>query len=689
MKNFSSRWMVLLVALGAATAIGGGCGGAKNGEGFGDGPGTGGDGGGTTDGDNFGTPPTFGDAAAGALIVTPAGIVLDATFGAPATTQQFTATAPGGGGPVQANWSVDNVQVGTIDQNGLFSTGTLGGQAVVSAQSGNLKGQTTISVHYHIVENPGAVPPGTQGTLAGGGTGDATFAWLYPYDQTVFPRGLLPPTLQFAGQAPTATYVHVTGKNIEYKGFFGASSPGRAAIPPATWATITKSVGVSDPLKVEVTKMTGAAVAGPITETWTIASGSLKGTVYYNTYSSPLNNGRGAVMRIKPGATADILSGGCTVCHAVSAQGNVLVSQGGPSADDSNAYQTGTMIDLGTGTKTPRGDPLYGFGGVYPDGSLMLTCGTLAGSWPPNVPGMSGDRTSQLLDLKTGSPVTAPGMTGIHAIMPSFSADGKMIAFNHYDQGQGHSLSAMAFDVGTKTFSALTSVVSDPAAFLGWPAFLPDTKSFVYHSVDSQDFATWSNSHGDLYFVDLATKTKVAMDAANGVRAGQPYIPYGSADLHLNYEPTVLPLGVGGYYWVVFTSRRRLGNLIVGADPWGDANRKKLWVVAVDMNPTPGKDPSHAPFYLEGQEFEAGNMRGFWALDPCKQNGTSCESGDECCNGFCRQVPGDGGGTTLACVSPPSGCANIFEKCTTAADCCDAALGVQCIAGHCASPATK
>jgi hypothetical protein len=264
-----------------------------------------------------------------------------------------------------------------------------------------------------------------------------------------------------------------------------------------------------------------------------------------------------------------------------------------------------------------------------------------------------------------------------------------MVAFNHYDQGQGHSLSTMAFDVGTKTFSALTSIVSDPNAYLGWPAFMPDTKSFVYGSVNHQDYATWQQSQGDLYYVDLATKTKVALDIANGVRGGQPYIPYGAADLHLNYEPTVLPLAVGGYYWAVFTSRRRLGNVITGGDAWADADRKKLWVVAIDMNPTPGKDPSHVPFYLEGQELGAGNMRGFWALDPCKGNGTSCESGDECCNGFCRQVPGDGGATVLACVPPPTGCANIFEKCTTSADCCDAALGVQCIAGHCASPATK
>src|SRR5262249_49490071 len=153
------------------------------------------------------------------------------------------------------------------------------------------------------------------------------------------------------------TYVHITAKTIEYEGFFGASNPGRVALSPAMWKSITQSVGASDPVKVQVTKTTGGAVAGPITETWTIAQGNLKGTVYYNTYSSPLNSNSGAVMRIKPGANADILDGltntvggtselkgACTVCHAVSANGNRLTTLGGPGGG--NEYSSGLEIDL-------------------------------------------------------------------------------------------------------------------------------------------------------------------------------------------------------------------------------------------------------------------------------------------------------------------------------------------------------
>ena len=44
--------------------------------------------------------------------------------------------------------------------------------------------------------------------------------------------------------------------------------------------------------------------------------------------------------------------------------------------------------------------------------------------------------------------------------------------------------------------------------------------------------------------------------------------------------------------------------------------------------------------------------RGFWVLDPCKGDGQSCTSGDQCCNGFCRAAS-DG-----SSVKRPDGCAS-------------------------------
>jgi hypothetical protein len=299
------------------------------------------------------------------------------------------------------------------------------------------------------------------------------------------------------------------------------------------------------------------------------------------------------------------------------------------------------------------------------------------------IPGPPSAAVSRLYDTESGTVLPAPGWDGVvqTALMPAFSPDGKKIAFNNFSSSdQGHTLSVMDFDRESVSFSNLTDVVHDTSTYLGWPAFLPDGNSILYHTDSSTDFATWNGAKANLSWVDIPSSTVTTLDLLNGVRDGDTYLPYGTADANQNYEPTVLPIAVGGYYWVVFTSRRYYGNTIT---PANKIPTKKLWIAAVDLQTTPGKDPSHPAFYLQGQELAAGNMRGFWALDPCKQNSETCESGDECCNGFCRQTSGDNGNPVYTCV-PPEGCANEYEKCTTAADCCDQAQGVTCINGHCA-----
>ena len=107
---------------------------------------------------------------------------------------------------------------------------------------------------------------------------------------------------------------------------------------------------------------------------------------------------------------------------------------------------------------------------------------------------------------------------------------------------------------------------------------------------------------------------------------------------------------------------------------------KQLWVAAIDASPQGGQDPSHPVFWLPGQELGTENMRGQWALAPCKQIGEECEAGYECCDGFRRA---DDGGHPV-CQDQPGPCSQSGEACNTAADCCDPAA--ECIGGFCSSP---
>jgi hypothetical protein len=145
---------------------------------------------------------------------------------------------------------------------------------------------------------------------------------------------------------------------------------------------------------------------------------------------------------------------------------------------------------------------------------------------------------------------------------------------------------------------------------------------------------------------------------------GDGYVPKGARDENKNYEPTIAPVASGGYYWVMFTSRRTYGNKLTG----DQGQTKRLWVSALSINPKPGEDFSHPAFYISGQELTSGNSRGFWALDPCKQDGAGCETGDECCNKFCNPT---GNPPTFVCGPPDGSCSEEYEFCDTLADCCN------------------
>ena len=597
--------------------------------------------------------------------------------------QAFQAFATGSTAPVLSTWSADNALIGTIDQTGLFTpAGIIGGVTNVNASVGKASASTTVTVNLAMTENPGNVDATTQGKLKAGGTADSAFRWLYPYDQTVFPRGIDGPVMQFDGAVPDAAYVHITSKYLDYHGFFGSSNPARVTLSAMTWKAVALSAGANDPVKVEVTKISGGQVTGPIKETWAVAQGSLKGTVYYNTYNSPQVNGTGAIMRIKPGSPADVYIGNCTVCHSVSAKGSTITS--GILWGNGDPLQSGTF-PIGQNANPPpqysENLGRYSFGALTPDGAMVLTHGTPPGN---TIRGLTQVTTSELHDTKTGAKIAAPGFDGVvtHAMTPTFSPDGKKVAFNHWDSGNGNSLAVM--DVAGTTFSNLVDIAQDNNKILGWPFFTPDAAHVLYHS------GSWGteNAAGDVNLVDLATKTVTPLAMMNGFNGSTNYLPFGAPEAHKNYEPTILPVAVGGYYWAVFTSRRVYGNIVgPGVDPFvQNSPRKKLWVSAIDINMMPGKDPSHPAFYLPGQELPAGNMRGFWALDPCKQNGNTCETGDECCGGFCRTQTDADGGTSLVCVPPPMGCAQEFEKCTAAGDCCGSKQGYLCLNGHCAQP---
>jgi hypothetical protein len=633
---------------------------------------------------------------------------------------QLSARYEDGSRPNRVLWSVDNTGIGSVSDSGeLRANGFVGGDVTVTATVGAQTASITIHVTIAVSSDPDELDPSIKDELAAGGMGgphgigaDADFRFLYPYDKTVFPRGLAAPLLQFGGVAAEATYVRITTTNFSYEAFAATSDLTRVVLPEPVWRGITLSAGASDWVDVSVSKLSAGEVTGPVSERWLIAPGSLKGFVYYNTYKSKLAGDTGAVMRIKPGETAQKFQDGCTVCHGVSAQGNVMVA---------GVQWNGTTVKVGRSFNLPsiggitlRNEQsdgrVYAFGGLTPDGTFMLTNGVPASG--AKMRGVAGLTPTRLIDTATGLTVDGSTFPVSVAMTPNFSPDGSRVAFNNHDaNAAGRVLSTMKYD-GTQSppeFSELDDLVVDKTQVVAWPSFLPDGSAVLFHAGDSFDTAKFGGGalYADVRLVDVACKSVSQLEALNGYDAeGELYLPGGAAqEEHLNYEPSVLPVPVGGYYWVLFTSRRTYGNLLApgGSEPRGDdiwgipqgeevespSPRKKIWVAAIDLDHQGALDPSHPAFYLPGQELESGNMRAFAALEPCKKKGKGCESAAECCDGFCRETSRDeAGGPVLECTPPPeNACANIDEACKKASDCCNAQS--LCINNRCAAPAPR
>ncbi len=617
--------------------------------------------------------------------------------------------------PQNIIWSVSNTSLGSIGDDGVFeANGYAAGLVVVSAQVGTVSASATLQITVDIRKNPDDLSESDRAALAQHGVGgakgmgpDAAFRFLYPYDNTVFPRGLSAPTLQFASAGATATYVEISTDGFSYAAFASASAPTRIVIPEAVWRGVTSSAGGASAVKVRVSELSAGVVTGPIEQQWSIAQGSLKGAIYYNTYRSALAS-TGGVMRIRPGQDAEVLQKGCTVCHSVSSKGNVLVT--GVNWDknpiDSEAFDLAADGSIKV-RRIVNDGRVFAFGALTPDGTRLVANGI-----PPTDPvprGLVGPYASQLFDTKSGNAIAAPSFSSqvTYALTPNFSPDGAHLAFNNRDLSAGHTMSVMDYDSSTSppTFSNLRTALENPDKVIAWPSFLPDSAAIVFHEGDSFDTAKYQGGalYADLRLVSLDGTNAKSLAQLNGYDAsGSSYLPYGDAEEgHLDYEPSVLPVPVGGYYWVLFTSRRAYGNTIApggsvarGDDKWGipqgnddetPSPRKKIWLAPIDLDYEGKLDPSHPAIYLPGQELESGNMRAFAALEPCRSNGGSCESAAECCTGFCRQTARSDDGPVLQCVPPPANaCSQEDETCAVAADCCNS--HELCINKRCASP---
>lgn len=579
---------------------------------------------------------------------------------------QYVATGTTDSGeevPLSGVWSFDRPDLATMKDGTLTATGLAGGTGTVTFTTEQGEATTSASIKLTIVHDPEGVASELEEKFDDATLPDPALDLLYPYDGTVFPRGLTGPTMMWDGGLEGDIYrIRVHASTFDFTGYATVPPPSRYVLPTVpsdVWLQLTDSV--TGPVSVEVQRYDGVHAYLPETRSWTLSTANLRGSIYY----WEVNNGD--VVRITPGDAApetflDKEPGECVACHSVSRDGSTIV------ASREGGYSPWSLYDATSGESLFATDQASGFQAISPDGDFVVWR-----QWtdPSQTP------TSMVLSVADGTAPLAylepPGGTPVH---PSWSPDGLTVAFGVRTNGTGLDFTQSTLwladvDVTTPGFSNLRQVVgNDPTRpAIAYPTFSPDSQWIAFQRATQ---ARTRGAAGELWLANTDGSAVMLLDAANGVGS------VAEPQQHMSYEPTFSPVSSGGYFWLVFVSERTYGNQLV--DQAVETRRKQLWVTAIDSTPQPGEDPSHPAFWLPGQELDNHNMRGNWALSPCKGLGAPCEAGYECCEGFCIW---DEEAQQNVCGEPQS-CGQIGDACETDADCCDET--VVCVGGFCSEP---
>ncbi|MBK6517968.1 MAG: hypothetical protein IPM79_23425 [Polyangiaceae bacterium] len=578
-------------------------------------------------------------------------------------TQALTATLGGIDVTDEVTWTFEKPFIGDVVGSTFTPTGVNGGVGTITATIGSSSGTATASVVIIKTVDVGGVTPEQKDQLDNPtGGADPSMQVLYPYDQTVFPLDVLAPEIQWNGGGAADAYkLTVDEANYQYTAYFTAAPPSRFLVAEADWAAIGTSGGgaQSDPVTVSLTRWSGGQAYSPVTRTWRIAQGRLKGAVYYWELPGVCNTGNynGRILKIKPSspvAEEFYQPNGCWGCHTVSRDGSRMMA----TLDTTVPFPQFTL-DLTTDPATPSTiTPGAGLGGTFSaynaTGDRILVSN-------------DGGAVDQLriVDSTTGQ-VLNPNALGDNCAEPAWSPDGTKLSaicgINSngwaFDSNTGNLMLADVAADGT-TVSNISTLVPQ-AAGAGRPAYPSFTPGSEYIAYGRTTYGSRSVGDGTIWLTDLSgSQNKLLANISGDNRS---------------FNPVFAPLRAGGYYWLVFISRRDYGNRIVGA------NRQQLWIAAISDPPSQA-DPSQPPFYLRGQEDCGLSENAYFALEPCKELGQGCQSGVDCCSGTCIKDPET---NTYVCGIPGE-CAEDGNACATAADCCDYPES-ECVDGFCQKP---
>jgi hypothetical protein len=286
-------------------------------------------------------------------------------------------------GLASASWSVNPQDLAVISSGALTLVSGVAGPLNVAAYSSGFQATAVVNVVTNVL-NTSQAPMGAAAQFMGTPTAADNIQILYPYPQTVFPRSIAAPLVQWNNEGVAASAVKVT---IQYPttgtpiytvaGIIPESNPPQFQIDQNGWAYLDQTAAGQDAL-ISIQRVVNGALLNPVTETVHFAPMPLRGSIFYTEYN--VDAWTGQVKSMSPFGTspAQVALGGsgCPVCHSVSANGSTLITSNWGANDTSIASVSsdGTATGIGNMWNTPNGFDTRGFAysAITPDGLYGL-----------------------------------------------------------------------------------------------------------------------------------------------------------------------------------------------------------------------------------------------------------------------------------------------------------------------------
>jgi len=510
------------------------------------------------------------------------------------------------------SWSLDDPDLGTIDPAGQLVASGRGGKTQINASKDKVSASTSLTVTVEDGLLDGSATAADllrlqQGTAINDPT--KAPAMLYPLAGAMIPHNLPPMQAQWKPAAGNTLF----GLAFEATGLKLLVATTNTLWQPSTkvWSALT-GAAKGGTLKVSIT---GGGKAGALYSagslTLEVSDVAVSGTIYYwaTGPSSSLKNG---IIQIPAGtATASDFytqanngSKRCAGCHAVTRDGKKMIfTEYKNIANDWTNWIKGIEVK----SKQPfvQQDKLLGnFFTFSPKGDRIVSS------------------EAGVLTLRNGSDASAitsyDGWSGKRATHPDWSPLEDRLVFSLYPSTYtfdesfcGGSIAISALPPGTWAPKVLVAS-SGPDDTNYYPTFSPDGKYVAFNRAGPANNTNlgesacdyYSNPSASLYLVPSASGTPVKLQRANG-----------SGNVTNSWSRWAPALSGAKIWWLAFSSTRDYGHVLVNSTSLDFKGSKKpqIWVTAIRVDKLgSGSDPSYPAFWLPGQRTDSGNHIPFW-----------------------------------------------------------------------------